>query len=105
MVLVTFKRNISKNGVHKLGDSRQTLSMYYGRYIRFTTENAQVYLSKYLSQLMDLASTSIDKQVIIFGGLQNELVEWRDKCVESNCFCTPPNTNDIDFDALCDELT
>ena len=45
-ILVTFKSNISKNEVHELGDSRHTLSMYRGRYIRITSENIQVYLSK-----------------------------------------------------------
>jgi hypothetical protein len=36
--------------------------------------------------------------------LQDELVEWRDKCVESKAFSTPPNTNAIDFETLYDEL-
>jgi hypothetical protein len=45
-ILVTFKSNISKNEVHELGDSRQTLSMYCGRYIGITSEKTQVYLSK-----------------------------------------------------------
>jgi len=104
-ILVSLKSNISKNEVHELGDSLHTLSMYCRRYIRITSENTQVYLSKKeRSQLMDLASTCIDRQVIKFYRLQDELVEWRDKCVESQCFCTPPNTNAIDFDALWDEL-
>ena len=55
-ILVTFKSNIS-NEVHELGDSRHILSMYCGRYIRITSENTQVYLSKKdWSQPMDLAS-------------------------------------------------
>jgi len=54
---------------------------------------------------MDLASACIDRQVIKFCRLQDELVEWRDKCVESKSFCKPPNTNAVDFDALCYELT
>jgi len=32
-ILVTFKKNISKNEVHELGDPHHTLSMYCGRYI------------------------------------------------------------------------
>ena len=65
IILVTFKSNISKNEVHELGDSRQTLSVYCGRYIRITSENTQVYLSiKDWSQLMDLASACTDRQVI-----------------------------------------
>ena len=77
-ILVTFKSNISKNEVHELGDSRHTLSVYCGRYIRITSENTQVYLSiKDWSQLMDLASACIDRQVIKFCRLQDELVVAR----------------------------
>jgi len=105
-ILVTFKSIISKNEVYEFGDSRHTLSMYCWRYIRITSENTQVYLSKkHWSQMMDLASACIDRQLIKFCRLQDELVEWRDKCVESKCFCTRPNTNAIDFDSLWDELT
>jgi len=105
-ILVTFKSNISKNEVHELGDSRHTLSMYCGRYICITSENTQMYLSKKdWSQLMDLASACIDRQVIKFCRLQDQLVEWRDNCVVSKCFCKPPNTNAIYFEAFWDELT
>ena len=103
---MTFKSNIPKNEVHELGDPRHTLSMYCGRYIRITSENTQVYLRKKdWSRLMDLASACIDRQVIKFSRLQDELVESRSKCVESKCFCTPPDTNAVDFDTLWDELT
>jgi hypothetical protein len=44
----------------ELGNSRHTLCMYCGRYIRITSENTQVYLSKDWSQLMDLAGDCID---------------------------------------------
>jgi hypothetical protein len=88
---VTFKSEIPKNEVHELGDSQHTPCMHYGRYIRITSEKTQVYLSKNdWSQLMELASACIDRQVIKFMRLQDELVEWRDKCVENKTFCTPP---------------
>ena len=45
-ILVTFKSNIPKNEVQELGDLQHTLSVYCGRYIRITSENTQVYLSK-----------------------------------------------------------
>jgi hypothetical protein len=45
-ILVTFKSNISKNEVHELCESRHTLSMYCGQYIRIKSENTQVYLNK-----------------------------------------------------------
>jgi len=104
-ILVTFKGNIPKNEVYELGDSRHTLSMYRGRYIRMSSENTQVHLSKRdWSQLMDLPSACIDKQVIKFGKLQNQLVEWWNKFLPSNTFCTPPNTDVIDFDTLWNKL-
>jgi hypothetical protein len=53
---------------------------------------------------MDLESACIDRQVIKFGRLQDELIEWRKKCFETKSFCTPPNTNAIDFETLYDEL-
>ena len=62
-ILVTFKSDIPKNEVHELGDSQHTLSVYCGRYIRMS-QNTQVYLSKKdWSQLMDLASGCIDREV------------------------------------------
>jgi len=80
--------------------------MYCGRYIRIRSEKTQVYLSKkHWSQLMDLASACIDRKVIKFCRIQDELVKWRNKCDESKCFCTHPNTNANDFDALWDELS
>jgi hypothetical protein len=104
-ILVTFKGDIPKNEVHELGDSQHTLSVYCGRYIRITSENTQVCLSKKdWSQLMDLASGCIDREVIKYGKLQDELLEWRNKCFESKSFCTPPETNAIDFNTLWNEL-
>jgi len=64
-ILVTFKSDIAKNEVHELGDSQHTLSVNRGRYIRITSKNTQVYLSKKdWSQRMDLASGCIDREVI-----------------------------------------
>jgi len=91
--------------VHELGAPQHTLSVYCGRYIRITSENTQVYLSKKDgSQLMNLASGCIDREVIKYGRLQDELLEWRNKCFESKSFCTPPETNAIDFNTLWNEL-
>ena len=42
-VLVTFKFNIPKRVVHELRHYRHTLSVHYGRYIRITSENTQVF--------------------------------------------------------------
>ena len=73
-ILVKSKSDISKSEVHELGDSRPTMSVYCERYIRITSEKSKVHLSKkYWSQLMDLASACIDRQVIKFCRLQDEL--------------------------------
>jgi len=53
---------------------------------------------------MDLASARIDREVIKYGRFQDELVEWRNKCFESNSFCTHADTNAIDLNTLWDEL-
>jgi len=53
---------------------------------------------------MDLASACIDREVIKYGRLQDELAEWCYKCFESKSFCTPPDTNAIDFNTLSNEL-
>jgi hypothetical protein len=104
-ILVTFNNDTPKNKVHDLGDSQHTLPLYCGRYICITSENTQVYLSKKdWKELMELASACIDRRVIKFGRLQDELVEWRNKCLEAKTFCTSPNTDAIDFKTLCDEL-
>jgi hypothetical protein len=49
-------------------------------------------------------SVCIDRQGIKFCRLQDELVEWRNKPVESKSFANPPNTNAIDFETLYEEL-
>jgi hypothetical protein len=104
-ILVTFKGDIPKNKEHELGDSRHTLSVYCGRYIRIKSENTQVYLcKKNWSLLMDLASGCIDREVIKYGRLQDELLGWRNKCFESKSCCSPPDTNAVEFSTLWDEL-
>jgi len=88
-ILVTFKSDIPTNEVHELGDSQHTLPVYCGRYIGITSENTQVYLSKKdWSELVDLAISCIDREVIKYGRLQDELLEWRDKYFESKSFVT-----------------
>jgi hypothetical protein len=104
-ILATIKSNIPKNEKHELDDNQHTLSVYCGRYIRITSEKTQMYLSKqHWTQIMDLASVCIDREVIKYGRLQDELVEWRNKCFDSKSFCTHPDTNAIDFDTLSNEL-
>ena len=54
--------------------------------------------------MLDFASACIDREVIKFDRLQDELVEWSKKCFESKSFSTPPDTNAIDFSTLWNEL-
>jgi len=46
----------------------------------------------------------MERQVIRFSRLQADVVEWWNKCLRENSFCTVPNPYDIDFDSLYDEL-
>jgi len=83
--------------VYTLGDSRHTLCRVYG----IKSEKAQVYLSKSeWSYLLDLASSSFDRQTLKSFRLQDELVEWRINCFEYKLFCA----NAIEFDTLYNEL-
>jgi hypothetical protein len=94
-----------KCGVHGLGDSCHNLFMYCGRYIRIKCEDAQVVLKKseWLC-LMELSSSNLDRQIHKFFRLQEEMLEWSNKCLVSKSFCIPPSTNAVDFESLYDEL-
>jgi len=73
--------------------------------IRITSENTQVHQSKNdWSQLLDLASACIDREVIKYGRHQEDLAEWRNKCFEFKSLCTPPDINAIDSNTLWNEL-
>ena len=86
-ILMTIKGDMPKNEVYKLGDPQHTLSVYCGRYIRFMSEKTQLLVSKKdWSQMLDLASACIDREVIKYGRLQEELTVWRNKCFESKYF-------------------
>jgi hypothetical protein len=41
-ILVTFKSDMPNYKVHELGDPRHNLSVYFGPYIRITSENTLV---------------------------------------------------------------
>ena len=43
--------------------------------------------------------------MIRFSRLQDDLVEWWDKCLREKSLCTPQNANGIGFDSLYDELS
>ena len=53
---------------------------------------------------MYLESASIDREAIKCGTLQDELVEWRNTCFESEYFCSPPDTSAFDFNTLWNVL-
>jgi len=103
---VIFKENIPKGKVHELGYSSHTLSIHRGRYVRIETKNIQVLLSKKeWPYLMELASASINRQLIRFSRLQDDLVQWWKKCLQERAFSIPPDANGIDFVSLYDELS
>jgi len=86
-ILVTFKCDTPKNEVHELGDPHHTLSVYSGWYIRITSEKTQVLLSKKdLSQLLDLASACIDREVIKYGRIHKILQIWAISVLNPNPF-------------------
>jgi len=55
--------------------------------------------------LIELASACVDRQVIRFSILQDDLVEWWNKCLRERSFCTPPNAKGFHFDCLYDDLS
>ena len=86
-ILVNFKDNILKGKVHELGDSSHTLSINCGRYVRITSETIQVLLSKRdWAYLTELASVCINKQGIRFSRLQDDLLQWWNKCCVKSHF-------------------
>ena len=54
---------------------------------------------------MELASACINRQVIRFSRLQDELIPWWNKCLQEIAFSTRPDANGIDFDSLYDKLS
>ena len=69
------------------------------------SEDVQIFLNKSeWSDLMELASTCIDKQILKLFRQHDDMIEWRNKCYDSRSFCAPPDTNDMDFEILFDEL-
>ena len=82
-ILVTFKDDIPKGKLHELGDSSHTLSIHCGRYVRIATKNIQVLLStKGWAYLMELAIACINRKVIRFSRLQDDLVQLWNKCLQ-----------------------
>ena len=54
---------------------------------------------------MDLAIACIDRIVIKYGRLEDELLDWRNIFfIDSKSFCTHPDTNAIDFNTLWNEV-
>ena len=61
-ILETFRSHIPKSKMHELGESRHTLSLHCGRYIRIMSEDIQVFLNKSeWSDFMEFAGTCMDR--------------------------------------------
>ena len=91
-ILVTFKSNRSKNLVTHVIRCQCTVDGVYVSRVRKV---------KFIWAKCLVTTDGFSE----FCRTQDESVEWRDKYVESKCFCSPPNTNAIDLDTLWDELT
>jgi hypothetical protein len=99
---VTFDK--FKSGVNELGDSSHNLFMYCGRFIRIKCMSDQVVVLKSeWSHLMKLASACLGRQIRKLPVLQ-EVLAWRDRCLEFNTQRKHPSTTVIDFESLYDEL-
>jgi len=86
-ILVILKCDIPNNEVHELGDPQCTSSLFCGRYIRITSDKTEVHLSKKdWSQLLDLASACIGREVTKYGRLKDELLERRKSVLTLNHF-------------------
>jgi hypothetical protein len=102
---VTFKGYIPKNEEIELGDLCHTLSMHCGRHIRFMSYDVQLFLNKSeWSDLMELASSYMDRQILKQFKLHDDMIEWSNTCYESTSFGTPPDTYSIEFETLNYEL-
>jgi len=53
---------------------------------------------------MELASSCIERQIMKLFKLYGELIQWRNKCLEAQSFCKPPNTSAINFEIIYDEI-
>jgi hypothetical protein len=64
-ILSTFKDPIPKDVIHELRDSNHTLELYCGRYIRITSDDVLILLSKsQWSYLKYLGRSCINRQII-----------------------------------------
>jgi hypothetical protein len=105
LILVTFKDHTPKDVMHEHGDWHHTLDLYCRQYIRIKSDDGHVLLNKSLwAHLMELASSCINRQMKKLLKLYEELIQWRNKCLETQSFCAPPNTSATDFETLFDEI-
>jgi hypothetical protein len=75
--LVIFKKDIPKSKVDELGDSHHTVSVYCGLYIRITSEDVTVFLSKFeWSYLMEFAGSGTDRQILKLCRLPYDHMQW-----------------------------
>ena len=103
-ILVTFKDHIPQDVKHELGDSCHTLDLHCRICIHITSDDNHVLFNKSQgAYLMELACSCIYRQITKVFKLHDKRIQWRNKCLQTQSFCTPPNTSVIDFEKLCDE--
>ena len=100
-ILVTFKSNIPKNEVQRTWwQPTYPVSVLCTVYPHHEWQHSSASKQTRLVATHGLESACIDTEVIKYGRLQNELVEWCNNCFDCKSFCTPPNTNAIHFKKL-----
>jgi hypothetical protein len=70
-----------------------------------TSDDVRVLLNKSQRACrMEMASSCIDRQIKELFKLCDELIQWENKCLETQSFCTPTNASAIDFEIFHDEI-
>ena len=104
--LVSFKNGIPNNTVYYLGDNRHFIQKYYNRHIQIKCNNGHVLLSHVQwKNLIYLSNLCINSQILTLFESHQQLVQWRDNCLQTQSFYAPPPINGIDFQLLYNTFT
>jgi hypothetical protein len=104
LVQVTFKDLIPKDVIYELCDSRHTLDFLYSRqYMCIVSDDVLYYwISRSGHIWWNWLSSCIDMQITKLLKLHDDIIQWRNKCLESESFCTLLETSAIDLETLCE---
>jgi hypothetical protein len=89
LIQVTFKDHIPRDVIYELCDSQYTLDFLYSwQHMRIMSYDVLYYWISCSGHLMELASSCINMQVTKLFKLRDDLVQWRNKRLESESFFT-----------------